>query len=80
MVAVIRLYRLVLSPLLGGHCRFEPTCSCYALEAYRLHGPIRGTRLTVQRILRCQPLCKGGYDPVPIPPTGPASPPAKPSR
>ena len=61
----IRAYRLTLSPFLGGQCRFEPTCSCYALDAYHTHGPIKGTRLTVWRLLRCQPFGKGGYDPVP---------------
>lgn len=61
----IRAYRLTLSPFLGGQCRFEPTCSHYALDAYHTHGPLRGTRLTVWRLLRCQPFGKGGYDPVP---------------
>lgn len=61
----IRLYRLTLSPILGRQCRFRPTCSCYALEAYHTHGPVRGTRLTLWRLLRCQPFCRGGYDPVP---------------
>ena len=65
-VLLIRLYRVTLSPIVGGQCRFEPTCSRYALEAYRTHGLIRGTRLTVARLLRCHPLCKGGYDPVPL--------------
>ncbi|MEM1184704.1 MAG: membrane protein insertion efficiency factor YidD [Planctomycetota bacterium] len=66
-VGFIRLYQLTLRPVMGRQCRFSPTCSDYGLEAYRLHGPIRGTRLTVWRILRCQPFCKCGYDPVPIP-------------
>lgn len=66
-VALILLYRVTLSPLIGGQCRYEPTCSRYGLEAYRLHGPIKGTRLTLARILRCHPFVKGGYDPVPIP-------------
>ena len=61
----IRLYRLTLSPFIGGQCRFEPTCSHYALDAYHTHGPIKGTRLTLWRLMRCQPLVKGGYDPVP---------------
>ena len=64
-IAAIRLYQAVLGPLMGGHCRFEPTCSQYALDAYRLHGPIRGTWLTARRILRCHPLGGSGYDPVP---------------
>lgn len=66
-VLLIGLYRVTLSPFIGGQCRYEPTCSRYGLEAYRVHGPIRGTRLTVSRILRCHPFVKGGYDPVPIP-------------
>jgi putative membrane protein insertion efficiency factor len=61
----IKAYQYTLSPLIGRQCRFSPTCSWYGLEAYRRHGPIRGTWLTVRRILRCNPLVKGGYDPVP---------------
>ncbi len=64
-ILLIRLYQVTLSPLMGGHCRFEPTCSRYALEAYRLHGAARGTWLTVRRVLRCHPLGGHGYDPVP---------------
>lgn len=66
-VFLIRVYRFVLSPVMGGQCRFEPTCSRYGLEAYRLHGPIRGTRMTAGRICRCHPWNKGGFDPVRIP-------------
>lgn len=71
-VTLIWAYRCTLSPFLGGQCRFHPTCSRYALEAYRVHGPWLGTRLTVRRLLRCHPFSKGGYDPVPInmPPVG----------
>lgn len=61
---LIWLYRLTLSPILGGHCRFHPTCSQYALDAYRQHGPWRGTILTTRRLGRCHPFAKGGYDPV----------------
>ena len=64
-VALIYAYKATLSPFLGGQCRFVPTCSTYALDAYREHGVIRGTVLTVRRIARCNPLSKGGYDPVP---------------
>lgn len=63
----IWIYRFTLSPLVGRHCRFTPTCSQYALEAFRTLGPIRALRLTLWRLARCQPLAKGGYDPVPIP-------------
>ena len=72
-VVLIRVYRVALSPIIGGSCRFEPTCSCYGLEAYRLHGPIRGTWLTARRVLRCHPLGGGGYDPVPLPVEGGAA-------
>ncbi|MEQ8317037.1 MAG: membrane protein insertion efficiency factor YidD [Phycisphaerales bacterium] len=61
----IRAYRVTLSPFVGGQCRFEPTCSRYALEAYHTHGPFKGTRLTLWRLARCHPFIKGGYDPVP---------------
>lgn len=65
-VAAIYAYRFTLSPLIGGHCRFRPTCSAYALEAYRVHGPIRGTWLTIRRVGRCHPLSRAEpYDPVP---------------
>lgn len=66
-VAMIRVYQWTLSPFIGGQCRFYPTCSHYGLEAYRVHGVIRGTALTLSRLLRCQPFSKGGYDPVPLP-------------
>jgi putative membrane protein insertion efficiency factor len=64
-IGLIKLYQLILSPLMGRGCRFEPTCSTYGLAAYRHHQPLRATWLTATRILRCNPLCKGGYDPVP---------------
>lgn len=67
-IALIWVYRCTLSPLIGGHCRFEPTCSRYGLDAYRRYGACRGTLLTVRRILRCHPFSAGGYDPVPIKP------------
>ena len=65
-IALIWVYRVTLSPLIGGHCRFEPTCSQYGLDAYRRFGAVRGTLLTARRILRCHPFSAGGYDPVPI--------------
>ena len=61
----IRFYRKRLSPLFPPCCRFTPTCSAYALEAYRKHGLWRGSWLTLWRVLRCNPFCRGGYDPVP---------------
>lgn len=65
LIGAVRFYRRGISPLKPPVCRFEPTCSAYALEALERHGAFRGTYLTVWRILRCQPFSKGGYDPVP---------------
>ena len=65
LVLLIGVYRLVLSPWLGRSCRFEPTCSAYAEEAIIRYGAVRGTWLTLRRLGRCHPGCKGGYDPVP---------------
>jgi len=62
---LIHLYQKYISPGLPPSCRFTPTCSEYAVEAIRKHGAIRGMFLSVWRILRCNPFCKGGYDPVP---------------
>ena len=62
---LIGAYRRRISPLTPRHCRFEPTCSAYALEAIRSHGAVRGTVLGVRRILRCHPFSSGGEDPVP---------------
>ena len=61
----IRLYQLLISPLLPNSCRFTPTCSAYAIEALRMHGPIIGLWLTLRRIVRCNPWGGHGYDPVP---------------
>ncbi|MCQ8277373.1 membrane protein insertion efficiency factor YidD [Acetobacteraceae bacterium KSS8] len=63
--APIRFYQLFLSPLTGRNCRFEPSCSHYAMEAIEVHGPVRGLGLAFRRILRCNPWHPGGYDPVP---------------
>jgi uncharacterized protein len=65
LVAIVRGYRKFISPLLPPSCRFTPTCSEYAIEAIQKHGAWKGTLLAVWRILRCNPFCKGGYDPVP---------------
>ncbi len=64
-IGLIKLYQWGISPLLGQHCRFYPSCSNYAIEAFTRHGFLKGIMLTFWRIVRCQPLCKGGYDPVP---------------
>jgi putative membrane protein insertion efficiency factor len=65
MIWLVGLYRKYISPLKPPCCRFTPTCSAYAIDAYTKRGFIIGTILTVWRILRCNPFCKGGYDPVP---------------
>lgn len=64
-VLLIRFYRLIISPVLPNACRFYPTCSYYAIEALERHGLVKGGFLSVKRILRCNPFCEGGYDPVP---------------
>ena len=64
-ISLIRFYRNCISPYKRPSCRFTPTCSSYAIEAYEKRGFFAGTILTVWRILRCNPFCKGGYDPVP---------------
>ena len=67
--APIRAYRLLLSPLMPGHCRFSPSCSHYALDALDQHGPAKGLWLTVRRLARCHPISwlggSSGFDPVP---------------
>lgn len=73
-VLAIRGYQVTLGPLMGGHCRFEPTCSHYAIDAYREWGPLRGTWLTLRRILRCHPFGGSGYDPAPRRPRPPGPP------
>jgi hypothetical protein len=65
LIQLIRLYRLLLSPWLGQHCRFEPSCSSYALTAIRRYGAARGSWLAVKRLSRCHPWHAGGFDPVP---------------
>jgi putative membrane protein insertion efficiency factor len=65
LILPIRFYRYFLSPLLGVRCRYEPTCSVYAIEAIEEHGALKGSWLVVRRVCRCHPLYAGGYDPVP---------------
>jgi putative membrane protein insertion efficiency factor len=65
LVLLIRGYRMLLSPVLGRHCRFHPSCSEYALEALQRHGLWKGSRLALRRIGSCHPWHAGGFDPVP---------------
>ncbi len=65
ILILIRGYRFFISPLFPPHCRFQPTCSAYALEAVERFGPLIGTGLALRRVLRCHPYHPGGYDPVP---------------
>ena len=65
LIALVKTYRLLLSPWVGSACRFEPTCSAYSLQALQTHGAARGSYLTLRRLVRCHPWCAGGHDPVP---------------
>ncbi|MBQ2704807.1 MAG: membrane protein insertion efficiency factor YidD [Clostridia bacterium] len=67
LIWLINWYQRCVSPLKPACCRFYPSCSHYAIEAIELHGAFKGFWMSVWRILRCNPLCKGGYDPVPLP-------------
>ena len=65
LICLVRGYQVVLSPMMGGACRFEPSCSNYMIEALKAHGPAKGALLGLWRLLRCHPFGKSGYDPVP---------------
>lgn len=65
LIALVRVYQVLISPLVGPRCRFYPSCSNYAIEAMRVHGALRGSGLAAWRVLRCNPLSDGGLDPVP---------------
>lgn len=65
LIGLLKVYRAVISPLYGDVCKFHPTCSAYALDAVRIHGSLKGTWLTLRRLVRCHPWSLGGYDPVP---------------
>jgi uncharacterized protein len=65
LIAGIHVYRLTFALFLGGNCKFYPSCSHYAEQAIKIHGPKRGTVLALKRLLRCRPFTKGGHDPVP---------------
>ena len=71
-IGLIRLYRLAVSPWLGGNCRFQPSCSAYAIEALERHGVLHGSWLALRRIGRCHPWARAGHDPVPPRQTGKA--------
>jgi len=66
LMGLVKAYRLLLSPSMGSSCRFEPTCSLYALQALEAHGAAKGSYLTLKRLGRCHPWCDGGADPVPL--------------
>ena len=63
VIGCVRLYQMTLSPIVGRQCRFRPTCSHYMIEAVEKYGAVRGTAKGLWRILRCNPFCRGGYDP-----------------
>lgn len=65
LILLVAGYRRVVSPLLAPRCRFSPSCSAYAAQAWARHGALRGSRLVLWRLVRCQPFCRGGHDPVP---------------
>lgn len=67
LVGLVRLYQILHLPFFGGSCRHIPTCSEYSILAMKIHGPYRGSWLTLKRLLRCHPFVKGGFDPVPDP-------------
>lgn len=73
LIGLVQAYQLLLKAWVGSACRFEPSCSAYALQALERHGAARGSLLTARRLLRCHPYCQGGHDPVPEISTTPAA-------
>ncbi|MCB5256607.1 MAG: membrane protein insertion efficiency factor YidD [Candidatus Cloacimonadaceae bacterium] len=65
MILLIRFYQIVISPYLPKSCRFNPSCSTYAIQAFQRYNPVKALYLSTWRVLRCNPFCKGGYDPLP---------------
>ena len=64
-ISIIKCYQRLISPILGSHCRFYPSCSEYSKEAFKTYGVIKGFYLSIKRLLKCHPLCKGGFDYIP---------------
>ena len=73
LAGAVRAYQWTIRPIIGAQCRFEPSCSHYAIEALAVHGVLRGSALAARRVLRCNPWHEGGFDPVPPAPASPAS-------
>ena len=65
LIIPIKIYQIIISPLLGPSCRFTPTCSQYAVEAIQKYGPVKGSWISIKRIIKCHPWGGSGYDPVP---------------
>ena len=65
IVKIIKLYQLIISPLIGSNCRYTPSCSTYSIDALKKHGLMKGGKLSIKRILSCHPFGKSGHDPVP---------------
>lgn len=65
ILALLRAYKILISPLFAGSCRFTPSCADYAAEAVSVHGALRGTVMALTRLARCHPFCEAGYDPIP---------------
>ncbi len=65
IILIINVYRIIISPILPKSCRYYPSCSAYAIDAVKKHGPVKGSYLSTRRILRCHPFQEGGFDPVP---------------
>ena len=63
---LFKIYKVCISPFLGNRCRFYPSCSEYAAESLKVHGPLKGSYFVIRRIIKCAPYCEGGVDPVPL--------------
>ena len=65
LIFIIKIYQIIISPLIGQNCRYLPTCSEYAIESLKLHGLLRGSLFAIKRILKCHPFGGHGFDPIP---------------